>query len=86
MNYSQKIMDPSLFHINVEAAQQQQQQQQQSQNQNAHQGNSHFGSPSQQQQSTLQIQSNARMQANIMSYDRVPFPVVHNLMNPINDQ
>lgn len=62
--------------MNVEAAAHQQQQQQQQSNQNQHQV--HFDSP------------NSRMSGqaplNILSYDRVSFPVVHSLMNPINDQ
>lgn len=90
MNFSQKLntMDP-LFHMTGEGAHQIQQQQQQQQG-NHNQQQTHFTNV------TL-VQNNPRMVAaqspssssslNIMStYDRVPFPVVHSLMNPINDQ
>lgn len=80
MNYSQK-MDP-LFHLTAEAVHQQQG------NQNQHQ--SHFNSPTLLQNNLSRMTSaqgsSPTSALNIMSYDRVPFPVVHSLMNPINDQ
>lgn len=81
MNYSQK-MDP-LFHLTAEAVHLQQQQQ-------GNQHQSHFNSPTLVQNNLSRMTSaqgsSPTSTLNLMSYDRVPFPVVHSLMNPINDQ
>lgn len=94
MNYTPKLvgMDP-LFHLNMEASVHHHHQQQQP---NQHQ--SHFGSPHSNSAllsnlpttTATTVNSSSRMVGsqggNVISYERMSFPVVHGLMNTINDQ
>lgn len=89
MNYSQKLTMADSLYLTTDAAHVQQQLHPTG---NQHQG--HFNNSSMSQNHTprmtivTQAPSPSTVNHNTISYDRVPFPVVHSLMNamPINDQ